>query len=135
MIKFIMEKKIISVFLVFLFYPFFASADWIRLFSMDKRDLYIDSNSIMRNGNKIFYNQLVDYNNIQPKGILSFKTYSEVNCLNLKVRDLNYELFKKQMGKGRNYYRGTPKKDWKYYKQGTSAHLLNKILCERVYNN
>ena len=102
---------------------------------MDKRDLYIDSNSITRNGNKIFYNQLVDYNNIQPKGILSFKTYSEVNCLNLKVRDLNYELFKKQMGKGKNYYTGTPKKDWKYYKQGTSVYLLNKMLCERVYNN
>ena len=47
----------------------------------------------------------------------------------------NIDLAPKQMGKGRNYYTGTPKKDWKYYKQGTSAHLLNKMLCERVYNN
>ena len=130
-----MKNKIISLFLLFLFYPFFASADWIRLFSINKGDLYIDSSSIMRDGKKISYHQLVDYNNIQPKGIMSFKTYSEVDCSNLQVRDISYKLFKKKMGKGKNYYTGTPKKNWKFYKEGTSAHLLNKMLCERVYKN
>lgn len=126
-----MKKKII-IFTV-LFFPFFVEADWIRLFSINKGDLYINSKSIERKKSRIFYTQLVDYNNKQSNGVSSFISYSEVECSNLKVRDLNYELFDGRMGEGTNSYNGKPSKKWKKYKEGTSAHLVNKLLCERVY--
>tara|TARA_B100000575_G_C22813694_1_gene479162 strand:- start:58 stop:492 length:435 start_codon:yes stop_codon:yes gene_type:complete len=114
-------------------YPSYLKADWIKLFSINEGDLYIDSKSIKRQQNQIFFSQLVDYNRKKSNGVLSFISHSEINCLNLEIRDLNYELYKNQMAQGNNYYNGTPSKKWKKFKNGTSAHLINKLLCERVY--
>ncbi len=127
-----MKKKLLYI-LIFCFIPFFSNADWIRLFSINTGDLYINSSSIKRENNRIFYSQLVNYNNKQLDDVLSFITYSEVDCTNLKIRDIKYELFKKKMGIGQNFYKGTPSRKWKKYKQGTSAHLVNKLLCDRVH--
>ena len=76
---------------------------------------------------------MVNYREKKSNGILSFKTFSELDCKNLKIRDLNYELFNKRMGKGKNLYNGKPSKKWKKYKEGTSANFLNRILCDRVH--
>lgn len=126
-----------KVFALILFTFFFSfstlKADWIKLFSTNEADLYIDAKSIERKKNRIFYNQLVDYRKKRADEILSFKTISELDCDSLKVRDLNYGLFKKKMGEGNNIYKGNPSKQWKKYKKGTSAALLNKLLCDRVY--
>ncbi len=113
--------------------PFHSNSEWVRLFSKSTGDLFIDTNSIKRENNRIFYSQLVNYNKKKSDNSLSFITYSEVDCKNLNVRDLNYKLFKKKMGIGKNFYNGTPSKRWKQYKQGTSAYLINKLLCERVH--
>tara|TARA_B100000242_G_C42762600_1_gene355330 strand:- start:165 stop:521 length:357 start_codon:yes stop_codon:yes gene_type:complete len=110
-----------------------SKAEWIKLFSINEGDLFIDSKSIIRKKNKIFYNQMVNYREKKSNGILSLKTFSELDCKNLKIRDLNYELFNKRMGKGENLYNGNPSKKWKKYKEGTSANFLNKILCDRVH--
>ena len=123
--------------LIILFFSLFifsnSKAEWIKLFSINEGDLFIDSKSIIRKKNKIFYNQMVNYREKKSNGILSFKTFSELDCKNLKIRDLNYELFNKRMGKGKNLYNGKPSKKWKKYKEGTSANFLNKILCDRVH--
>ena len=123
--------------LIILFFSLFifsnSKAEWIKLFSINEGDLFIDSKSIIRKKNKILYNQMVNYREKKSNGILSFKTFSELDCKNLKIRDLNYELFNKRMGKGKNLYNGKPSKKWKKYKEGTSANFLNKILCDRVY--
>ncbi len=123
--------------LIILFFSLFifsnSKAEWIKLFSINEGDLFIDSKSIIRKKNKIFYNQMVNYREKKSNGILSFKTFSELDCKNLKIRDLNYELFNKRMGKGKNLYNGKPSKKWKKYKEGTSANFLNRILCDRVH--
>ncbi len=123
--------------LIILFFSLFifsnSKAEWIKLFSINEGDLFIDSKSIIRKKNKILYNQMVNYREKKSNGILSFKTFSELDCKNLKIRDLNYELFNKRMGKGKNLYNGKPSKKWKKYKEGTSANFLNKILCDRVH--
>ena len=59
------------------------------------------------------------YNKKKNNGILSFISHSELDCLSLKIRDLNYELFKNNMGQGGNYYTGTPSKEWKKFKNGS----------------
>ena len=125
------KTLIILFFLLFIFSN--SKAEWIKLFSINEGDLFIDSKSIIRKKNKIFYNQMVNYREKKSNGILSLKTFSELDCKNLKIRDLNYELFNKRMGKGKNLYNGNPSKKWKKYKEGTSANFLNKILCDRVH--
>ncbi len=128
-----MKYKFFVILLLFSFTPSISNADWIKLFSINEGDLYIDGSSITRKNNKIFYNQLVNYNNKKSNGVLSFISYSEVDCSNLKIRDLNYELFRGRMGEGINIYKGNPSKKWKKYAKGTSANLVNKLLCERVH--
>ena len=129
-----MNSFLIKLTLLLIIYtPTYIKADWIKLFSINEGDLYIDSESIKRHKSRIFFSQLVDYNKKKSNDVLSFISYSELDCLNFKVRDLNYELFKKKMGQGSNYYNGTPTKKWKKFKSGTSAHLVNKLLCERVH--
>lgn len=127
------QKKLIIFFSIF-FFPFICNSDWIKIFTTNHGDLFIQSNSIKRDKNKIFYDQLVNYSSQQKNGSRSFITTSEVDCNSLKVRDINYKLFKKQMGMGENFYRGKPSKKWKKYKEGSSAQLINKLLCDRVYN-
>ncbi len=128
-----MKKFLVSVFLSTCFLPFFSKAEWIKLFSINEGDLYIDSKSITRKDNRIFYSQLVDYKKKKSNEVLSFISHSELNCKNLMIRDLSYGLYKKRMGEGENFYNSKPKKDWKRFEQGTSAHLINKLLCERVH--
>jgi len=115
--------------------PHNTSAEWIRIFSITEGDLYIDSKSVSREGNSIFFDQLVDYKKKQSNGAFSFLTNSEVDCRTLKTRDLNYKLYMQQMARGINFYKGKPSKKWKIYQPGTSAYLVNKILCERVYRD
>tara|TARA_B100001057_G_C22198065_1_gene699668 strand:- start:152 stop:541 length:390 start_codon:yes stop_codon:yes gene_type:complete len=126
------NKYFISFILVF-FFPLVGNANWIKIFTTSHGDLFIESNSIKRDKNRIFYDQLVNYRSIQKNGSRSFITTSEVDCKSLKVRDVNYQLFKQQMGKGNNFYKGSPLKKWKKYQEGTSAQLINKLLCDRVY--
>jgi len=127
-----MRKLFSIIFFTFLFTPLFCFSEWFRLFTIDAGDLYLETNSIKRVGNKVFFSQLVNYRKKQSNRMLSFKINSEIDCSNLKIRDLNYETFKEKMGKGTNFYKGKPNKNWKISKSGSSVHFLNKILCDRV---
>tara|TARA_B100000963_G_C22619365_1_gene669079 strand:- start:892 stop:1284 length:393 start_codon:yes stop_codon:yes gene_type:complete len=129
-----MRLKIVIILFLLYFIPKNSFADWIMLFSINEGDLYIDSSSIKRKKNRIFYNQLVNYKKKKSNGILSLISYSELDCKSLKIRDLNYELFELEMGRGKNIYKGRPSKKWKKYADGTSANLVNKLLCERVHS-
>ncbi len=128
-----MKNTNIFLVLITLIIPSFCFADWFQIFSTNSGDLFINTDSIKREKNRVFFQQLVNYKNKQPNGMRSLKTFSEINCENLQVRDIGYETFKKNMGYGKNFYVGKPKKNWKKVRQGTSAHFLNKILCDRVY--
>ena len=129
-----MMYKSFMIFFSIFFVPFFCSSDWIKIFTTSQGDLFIQSDSIKRDNKRIFYDQLVNYSSKQKNGSRSFITTSEVDCNSLRVRDINYKLFKKPMGIGENFYRGKPSKKWKKYKEGSSAQLINKLLCDRVYD-
>tara|TARA_B100000029_G_C17531022_1_gene943267 strand:+ start:75 stop:461 length:387 start_codon:yes stop_codon:yes gene_type:complete len=126
-----MKRLFIFTFLIILS-PNFSHSAWFKVFAINSGDLYIDTDSIVRDQNTIYFNQLVNYKKKQSNGMLSFKVFSEVNCLNLKIRDLDYATYDKNMGNGENFYKGKPKKKWKSPKEGTSIHFLNKVLCDRI---
>ena len=89
-----------NIFLVLftLIIPSFCFADWFQIFfSTNSGDLFINTDSIKRKKSE-FFQQLVNYKNKQPNGMRSLKTFSEINCENLQVRDIGYETFKKKYG-------------------------------------
>ena len=67
-----------------------SHATWFMLFSIRSGDLYLETDSIERNNNKILFTQLVNYKKKQPNGMLSLKVLSEINCKNLSIRELKY---------------------------------------------
>ena len=100
-----MQKLFILSLLIF-FTPGLGHSAWFKVFAINSGDLFIDTDSIVRDDNTIYFNQLVNYKSKQPNGMLSFKVFSEVNCSSLKIRDLDYETYEKSMGNGENFYKG-----------------------------
>ena len=109
-----------------------GNAAWFKLFSISSGDLYLETNSIERNNNKILFSQLVNYKTKQANGMLSLKVLSEINCKNLSIRELKYMAFSKKMGLGKMFFQKEGKKSWKTPKKGSSPFFLNEILCDRV---
>tara|TARA_Y100000589_G_scaffold165774_1_gene157666 strand:- start:390 stop:773 length:384 start_codon:yes stop_codon:yes gene_type:complete len=109
-----------------------GNAAWFKLFSISSGDLYLETDSIKRNNNKILFSQLVNYKTKQPNGMLSLKVLSEINCKNLSIRELKYMAFSKKMGLGKMFFQKEGKKSWKTPKKGSSPFFLNEILCDRV---
>ena len=103
-----------------------------KLFSISSGDLYLETDSIERNNNKILFAQLVNYKTKQPNGMLSLKVLSEINCKNLSIRELKYMAFRKNMGLGEMFFEKEGKKSWKTPKKGSSPFFVNEILCDRV---
>ena len=95
-----------------------SHAEWFKLFSINSGDLYLETNSIERNKNKIFFSQLVNYKSKQPNGMLSLKVFSEINCKNLSIRELKYMAYSKNMGLGEKFYEKEGVKTWKIPKKG-----------------
>tara|TARA_Y100000589_G_C26714383_1_gene451121 strand:+ start:153 stop:542 length:390 start_codon:yes stop_codon:yes gene_type:complete len=124
--------KYFLVFFTLIISPNLGNSAWFKLFEISSGDLYIDTDSIVRDNNTIYFNQLVNYKNKQKNGMLSLKVFSEIDCTTLKIRDLDYEIFSSAMGGGEDFYNGKPKKKWKKPESGSSVHFLNKILCDRV---
>ena len=118
--------------IIFCFISIDSHAAWFKLFSISSGDLYLETNSIKRNSNKIFFSQLVNYKTKQPNGMLSLKVSSEINCKNLSIRELKYMAFSKNMGLGEMFFEKEGKKSWKTPKKGSSPFFVNEILCDRV---
>tara|TARA_B100000963_G_C22507704_1_gene616776 strand:+ start:259 stop:642 length:384 start_codon:yes stop_codon:yes gene_type:complete len=122
----------------FFFFIFFciistnSNAAWFKLFSISSGDLYLETDSIERNNNQIFFTQLVNYKSKQKNGMLSLKVFSEINCKNLSIRELKYLAFSKNMGMGKKFFEKKGKKPWKIPKKGSSPFFVNEILCDRV---
>ncbi|MBD22766.1 MAG: hypothetical protein CL572_03780 [Alphaproteobacteria bacterium] len=127
-----MKKSLIFFLFFLLTCPSIGLSAWFKLFSSQTADLYLDTSSIKREDNSLFFSQLVNYKVKQSNGMLSLITFSEVNCRNLSIRDIKYFTYKNKMGKGKNFYSGKPKKNWKNTKKGTSVYFLNEVLCDRV---
>ena len=125
-------KKIYLILFVFLF-PLHSHGSWFKLFTTNTGDLYLKTNSIKREKNRIFFSQMVDYKKKQSNGMLSLKVDSEINCNDLSIRDLKYRTFKNKMGVGKNFYKKKTNMIWKFPKKGTSIYFLNEVLCDRVY--
>ena len=124
-------KKIIII-ITFICIPFQAYSSWFKLFSTNTSDLFINTNSIKKQGDRIFFSQLVNYKKEQQNKMKSLVVSSEINCSNLKTRDIYFEAYNMNMGRGKNIVKKAANKNWKSSQKGTSIYFINEILCDRV---
>tara|TARA_X000001036_G_scaffold435186_1_gene475933 strand:- start:1403 stop:1876 length:474 start_codon:yes stop_codon:yes gene_type:complete len=130
--KLISSMKKIILIITFICFPFQAYSSWFKLFNTNTSDLFINTNSIKKQNDRIFFSQLVNYKKQQKNKMKSLIVFSEINCSNLKTRDIYFEAYEMNMGRGKIIVKKTANKKWKSSQKGSSVYFINEILCDRV---
>ena len=113
-----------------------ANAEWVLASGNDETGLlvYIDSDSIRRNGNLAKMWQLYDYKTVQTvagDSLLSMKRFNEYDCAEERTRTLGYTWFSGNMGSGKVVFSTSEVQQWEPVGSRTINHTLWKAACDR----
>lgn len=117
-----------------------AYAEWVAVekdyLSTGLQTVYIDPNSIRREGNVVTVWQLIDFKWMQgnPRGptrFLSTKTQKQFDCADKRLRLLAFTEFSRGMGTGipRDGYVG--KDNWLPVEAESMSHALWEVVCDK----
>jgi hypothetical protein len=113
-----------------------AYAEWVLTSGDDEAGLavYVDPDSIRRNGNLAKMWQLYDYKTVQTvagDSLLSIKRFNEYDCTEERTRMLGYTWFLGNMGTGKVVYSTTEKLQWESVAPRSINHTLWKVACSK----
>jgi hypothetical protein len=111
-------------------------AEWVLTSGNDESGLkvYIDPDSIRRQGNLAKMWQLYDYKNVQTvagDSLLSIKRFNEYDCTAERTRMLGYTWFSGNMGSGSVVYSTPEVQPWESVGSRTINHTLWKVACDK----
>ena len=113
-----------------------ACAEWILLGRNENFRVYVDNQSLQRNGETARALQLMDFTSSQwvdsKTVVWSMKTVIEYSCVQPSLRTLTLDAYSEQMGEGRVV--STEKFDspaWESFPSGTPTEKLWRIACEK----
>jgi hypothetical protein len=115
--------------------PLFA--EWLLVDGNDKAKVYVDSQTISRNGDWVSLWVLDDLKTAQTRGFrkyLSTRAQEEHDCLKARFRLLALEYFSGNMGSGEALYKTSGESDWSPIPPGTLAQSVWKFVCGRRIN-
>ena len=124
--------KKITLLLVKNFTFLFSTASWgewkFVTETINVSKCYYDRDRVIKSRKYLYFWILTDY--IKPKwGVLSYSTYTQLNCSILRFKNLKYQWYENSMGEG-EMTDSTPRYEWKYHHPDSSGEeLLNKV-CE-----
>ena len=111
-----------------------AWAEWTLVSASDKSDIYTDTATIRKRGNKVKMWTLTDYKSPQPvrngEPILSIKSQYEFDCDEEQVRTVFLMIHAGHMGTGETVHSASPPEKWRPVPPGSVAAKLWKIACE-----
>ena len=94
--------------------------------------VYVDSDTIRRNGNSAKMWQLFDYKTVQRvagDSLLSMKRFNEYDCAEARTRTLGYTWFSSHMGSGNVVYSTTEVQQWEQVAPRSINQTLWKAAC------
>ena len=127
-------KTLLTIFTL-VFTVMFSStsfAEWTEIGKNVVGDtFYVDYERIRKQGGYRYFWQLQDYLKPTKYGILSRKTYNQVDCKLFRYRKLNSVLHKQPMGLG--WWRTSRKKElkWQYSSPKTMYDIVLMKVCSR----
>jgi hypothetical protein len=109
-------------------------AEWVLTSGNDDAGLtvYIDRDTIRRNGNLAKMWQLHDYKTVQTvagDSLLSIKRYNEYDCTEERTRMLGYTWFSGNMGSGKVVYSTNDVQQWEPVVARSIDRSLWKVAC------
>jgi hypothetical protein len=109
-------------------------AEWVLTSGNDDAGLtvYVDPDTIRRNGNLAKMWQLHDYKTVQTvagDSLLSIKRYNEYDCTEVRTRMLGYTWFSGNMGSGKVVYSTNDVQQWEPVVARSIDRSLWKVAC------
>jgi hypothetical protein len=109
-------------------------AAWILTSGDDEAGMtvYVDSDTIRRNGNSAKMWQLFDYKSVQRvagDSLFSLKRFNEYDCAEARTRTLGYTWFSGHMGSGNVVYSTTEVQQWEQVAPRSINQTLWKAAC------
>ena len=99
-----------------------------------KLTVYVDRDTIRRNGNLVKMWQLYDYKTVQTvagDSLLSIQRHNEYDCTGERTRMLAYTWFSSNMGRGRVVYKTAEEQPWAPVVSRSIDHTLWKVACSK----
>jgi len=96
--------------------------------------VYVDPDTIRREGSLVKMWQLYDYKTVQTvagDSLLSFKRYNEYDCADERTRMLAYTWFSGNMGTGHVVYSTPDEQQWEPVVQGSINRALWRVACSK----
>jgi len=123
-------KKILFTLLI-LSAPVYA--DWMKVVSTinEDTDIYIELNSIRKNGNSVLFWHLQDYKQKNELGDLSMKLKQEINCKVETIKTIALVSYSGNMGSGNVTSSGNGSGKIKHITPDTLAQHIYKFVCSR----
>jgi hypothetical protein len=122
--------------LVFTFLQLWSAAplcaEWILVDRNDKAKIYVDSESISRNGDVVSVWVLDDLKTAHTRGFntfLSTRAQEEHDCAKARFRLVAIERFAGNMGTGNSIYKKSGESNWAPIPRGTMAQSVWKFVC------
>ncbi|MGH7183256.1 MAG: surface-adhesin E family protein [Nitrospiraceae bacterium] len=99
-----------------------------------KLTVYVDRDTIRRNGNLAQMWQMYDYKTVQTvagDSLLSIQRYNEYDCTGARTRMLTYTWFSSNMGRGRVVYKTAEEQPWASIVPRSIDQTLLKVACSK----
>ena len=111
-------------------------AEWVLVSRDDEAELtvYVDPDTIHRNGNLVTMWGLIDYKTIQiiaGDSLLSIRRQNEYDCAEVRTRMLAFTWFSGNMGSGQALHSDSDEDKWKPVAPDSVAEALWKIACDK----
>ncbi|MBM4127791.1 MAG: hypothetical protein FJ247_10650 [Nitrospira sp.] len=107
-------------------------AEWLLIDRNDKAKVYVDSETISRNGDVVSARVLDDLKTAQARGfstVLSTVAQEEHDCVNKRFRLVAIERFAGNMGTGHSTYKKSGESHWAPIPRESMAQSVWKFVC------
>ncbi|MEP6959991.1 MAG: surface-adhesin E family protein [Nitrospirota bacterium] len=114
--------------------PLYAEWELVSGDDSAKLTVYVDRETIRRQGNLVKMWQLYDYKTVQTvagDSLLSIQRHNEYNCTELRTRMLAYTWFSSNMGRGRVVYKTADEQQWEPVVPRSIDRSLWKVACSK----
>ena len=128
--KYLKIFKIFLILNIFFTLNCFADFNWKKIGSnINGNVFYVDTSSLKRVGNNVFYFVMNDYVKPNEFGDLSNRIYMEVNCINLDYRFLKDFYYQEPMGNGEPSTIFDKEGKWEVTSEGSIGKSIRKFVC------
>lgn len=127
-----MKRLLLITLLVLSSGPAYAEWRWAGANNQVGLTIYVDPDTISRDGDLVKLWQLYDYKTIQTVGsdsFLSSKAQRQFDCVKQRTRLLAFTHFTGNMGSGIRVVSDLDESEWRPVASGSVGHALWKVAC------